>query len=211
MRLLAALHLVAIGESRGGVSPPRAPKTVLEPLDSHGFRCSAADIEEPPIGEERWIGSANPGQPLSCSLGPSAQALELPTRPADQIGVDTQQRRSQLRSIEVAEVVDPARDVRIVRLSQIFQGLVAVMVKGPAPDGPADGLQRFRASRGHEAVRRDTALPKCSPCSESEPEKVERLVLEVAAPVRIFAVDDLRLLRMQDQLAGREAISKYTP
>src|ERR1019366_2909761 len=28
-------------ESRGGISPPRAPKTVREPLDSHGSRCSA--------------------------------------------------------------------------------------------------------------------------------------------------------------------------
>jgi hypothetical protein len=36
----------------------------------HGSRCSAADIEEPPMGEERWIGATNPGQPLSCSLGP---------------------------------------------------------------------------------------------------------------------------------------------
>ena len=29
------------GESRGGISPPRAPRTVREPLDSHGSRCSA--------------------------------------------------------------------------------------------------------------------------------------------------------------------------
>src|SRR5271155_1595734 len=28
-------------ESRGGISPPRAPRTVHEPLDSHGSRCPA--------------------------------------------------------------------------------------------------------------------------------------------------------------------------
>jgi hypothetical protein len=28
-------------ESPGGISPPGAPKTVREPLDSHGSRCSA--------------------------------------------------------------------------------------------------------------------------------------------------------------------------
>src|SRR5262245_38302647 len=28
-------------ESRGGTSPPRAPRTVREPLDSYGSRCSA--------------------------------------------------------------------------------------------------------------------------------------------------------------------------
>jgi len=33
------------GERRG-IALPRAPKTVHEPLDSHGFRCSAADIQE---------------------------------------------------------------------------------------------------------------------------------------------------------------------
>ena len=33
-----------LGESREGISPPRAPKTVREPLDLHGFRCSASDI-----------------------------------------------------------------------------------------------------------------------------------------------------------------------
>ena len=28
-------------ESRGGISPPRAPRHVREPLDSYGSRCSA--------------------------------------------------------------------------------------------------------------------------------------------------------------------------
>jgi hypothetical protein len=36
-------------------------------------------------------------------------------------------------------------------------------------------------------------------------------VREVAAPVHILAVDDLRLLRMQHQLAGREAVRNRTP
>ena len=31
----------AFVESRGGISPPRAPRTVREPLDSYGSRCSA--------------------------------------------------------------------------------------------------------------------------------------------------------------------------
>src|SRR5271169_7253544 len=71
------------GESRGGISPPRAPKTVREPLDSHGFRCSASDIHEPPMSKEVWIGTANPSQPISCAFGSFAQALVLSARPAD--------------------------------------------------------------------------------------------------------------------------------
>ena len=122
-RFRARIQQWSLGESRGGVSPPRAPKTVREPLNSHGFRCSAADIEDPPMGKERWSDATNPRQPLFCSPGTTAQALELPSRPADQVGIDTQQRRSQLLAIEVAEVVYPAFDVRIVRLSQIFRDL----------------------------------------------------------------------------------------
>jgi hypothetical protein len=33
-------------------------------------------------------------------------------------------------------------------------------------------------------------------------------IREIAAPVRILAVDDLRLLGMQHQLAGRKAVGK---
>src|SRR3984893_1558330 len=46
---------------------------------------------------------------------------------------------------------------------------------------------------------------------EHKPEKVERLVRKVATAVRILAVDDLRLFRMQHQLAGREAILQRAP
>jgi hypothetical protein len=37
---IATPRLVAMDESPGGISPPGAPKTVREPLDSHGSRCS---------------------------------------------------------------------------------------------------------------------------------------------------------------------------
>ena len=42
-------------ESPGGVSPPGAPKTVREPLDSYGSRCSAAAMAYWPMGEELWL------------------------------------------------------------------------------------------------------------------------------------------------------------
>ena len=46
------------------------------------------------------------------------QPLELPARPADDIGINPLEGRAQLRPIEVAVVVDPAFDIRIVRLGQ---------------------------------------------------------------------------------------------
>ena len=44
LRKWRAAELNEKGESREGISPPRAPKTVREPLDLHGFRCSASDV-----------------------------------------------------------------------------------------------------------------------------------------------------------------------
>jgi hypothetical protein len=48
-------------ESRGGISPPRAPRTVREPLDSYGSRCSA-------IGTSN--GSASSTRLLPFPVGP---------------------------------------------------------------------------------------------------------------------------------------------
>src|ERR1700719_2759539 len=75
------------------------------------------------------MGTANALKPVSRSFGFVTQPLELPARPADDIGIDPLEGRTQVRPIEVAVVVDPAFDVRIVHLGQILQGLVAVMVK----------------------------------------------------------------------------------
>jgi len=54
---------------------------VHEPLDSHGSRCSAVAIAEPPVGEERWIDAAKPLKPVSRPFRLSAQPLELAARP----------------------------------------------------------------------------------------------------------------------------------
>src|SRR5215831_8216308 len=105
-----------------------------------------------------------------------AQPFELAARPADDIEIDPLQGRTQLGPIEVAVVIDPALNVRVVHLGQVLQGLVAAMMKRPPPDGLADDLQRLWAGGGQEAVRVDVTLPQRFPCSEIEAEKVERLV-----------------------------------
>src|SRR6516164_1959259 len=45
-------------ESPRGLSPPGAPRSVLEPLDSYGSRCSAVSMTELPVGEEYLIYAA---------------------------------------------------------------------------------------------------------------------------------------------------------
>src|SRR6266566_1384968 len=151
------------------------------------------------------------GKPVSRPFGLETQPFVLTARPADDIEIDPLQGRTQLRPIEVAVVVDPALNARVVHLGQFLQGLVAAMMKRPPPDCLADGLQRLWADGRQEAVRKDMPFPHRFPRSEIEAEKVERLVRKISTPVRILAVDDLRLLGMQHQLAGREAVSKCTP
>src|SRR4051794_18982456 len=58
---LGSGHKSDRGESRRGISPPRAPRTVREPLDSYGSRCSAVGPQRlhptagaPPIAGWPW-------------------------------------------------------------------------------------------------------------------------------------------------------------
>src|SRR5262249_3439074 len=83
-----------------------------------------------------------------------------------------------------------------------------------ATDVAADALQRRRAGGGLETVCEDAPLrlhPHDLSGPELEAEKVEVDVGEVASPIHILAVDDLRLLRMENELAGRKAVRNRTP
>ena len=133
--------------------------------------------------------------------GLPTQPLELAARPADDIEIDPLQGRTQLRLIKVAVVVDA--NARVVHLGQVLQGLVAAMMQRPAPNCSADGRQRLRTGGGQEARKGMTSPSQCFSRSKCESEEVERLVRKVATAVRIPAVDDLCLLGMQHQLAGR--------
>jgi hypothetical protein len=65
------------------------------------------------------------------------------------------------------------------------------------------------AGRKHAKARRP--LPNAFLARNVNPRKSSDWFGKVAAPVRILAVDDLRLLRMQHQLAGRKAILQRAP
>ena len=122
---------------------------------SHGSRCSAVSMAQLPMSEERWICAAKPSKPVSRPFGLATQPFEFAARPADDIEVNPRQGRTQLRSVEVAVVVDPASNARVAYPGQIWQGFVAAMMKRPAPDRPTDERQRLRAGSGLEAVRED--------------------------------------------------------
>src|ERR1700745_1994909 len=166
------------------------------------------------MSKECWVGPAYPVEPISRALGLVTHPLELAAHPPDDISIDPLQGRTHLRLIEVAVVGDPAADARVVHLGQFGQGFVVAMMKRPAADFPADARQCLRASGGLETVSEDASVPlhpHYLSGSKLEAEKVKVDVGKVAAPVDILAVDDLRLLRMQHQLAGRQAVGHRAP
>src|ERR1700751_4642327 len=166
------------------------------------------------MSKECWVGPAYPVEPISRALGLVAHPLELAAYPPDDISIDPVQGRTQLRLIEVAVVDDPAADARVVHLGQFGQGLVAAMMKRPAADIAADARQCLRADGGLETVREDASVrlhPHDLSGSKLEAEKVKVDVGKVAAPVDILTVDDLCLLRMQHQLAVRQAVGNRAP
>src|SRR5262245_55584752 len=166
------------------------------------------------MGEEASVRPAQPLEPIPCTLGLVAHPLELAASPPDDIGIDPLQGWTQLRLVEMAVVVDPAATARIVHLGQVLQGLVTAMMKRPAPNGPTDGRQRLRAGRGLEAVRKGPLFPLSRhrlAGSKLTAEKVERDAGKVSAPVGILAIDDLRLLGMQHQLARCEPLRQRVP
>jgi hypothetical protein len=80
------------------------------------------------MSKEHWVSTGQPVKPISRTFGLVAHPFELARRPPDDIGIDPFQVQAQLRPIEVAVVVDPAADARIVHLGQLSQGLVATVM-----------------------------------------------------------------------------------
>jgi len=60
-------------------------------------------------------------------------------------------------------------------------------------------------------VSAETTVPDRFPRPKHVAEKVEGLVRKITTSVPILAIDEFRLLRIENQLAGRKAILQRTP
>src|SRR6202790_4278828 len=163
------------------------------------------------MGKQGRVGADDPSEPHPCPLGPGPERLVLVAAPADQVGVYPPQGAAESRPIEVAVVVDPALDVRIEHPCQILQGLVASSVECPPTNRLPYCLQRLWTSRGQERDTELTRAPDSRPRTKLVSEKVERLDRIISLTVSIPAVDELRLLRMQNQPAGPETAFQGAP
>ena len=81
------------------------------------------------MGKEYWIRAAQPIEPIPRALGPMDHPLVFAATPSNDIGIDPFQGWTQLRRIEVAVVVDPVPDARVVHRGQIAEGFVAAVMK----------------------------------------------------------------------------------
>jgi hypothetical protein len=88
------------------------------------------------------MGTAKPRKPVSRPFGLVTQPLELPARPADDIDIDPLEGRAQLRPIEVAVVVDPAFDIRVVRLGHPRDTRPERSLAGPKSCSAASSVPR---------------------------------------------------------------------
>jgi hypothetical protein len=186
-------------------------RTGHDTLASSGSHCSAAAIEQAPVGEQPCLAARNALQPVDGPRPVPVQGLELPTGPSRQDDIDVPQGRVERRRVEPTIVVDPAPDVRVEHPRQIVQRLVTALLKGPAAHGLTDRLESFVADGRTE---RDADLPSPSarqPRPESIAEEVELLVGIVATSVIILAIDDFRLLRMEFQSAALQSCSDGLP
>jgi len=88
---------------------------------------------------------------------------------------------------------------------------VAPSMQRPSPDRLPDSFQRLRTGCRQERDRVFVTAPYRLPRPERIAEKVERLVWKFATPGRVLAVDELRLLRVQSELAGCKSDPQATP
>ena len=105
------------------------------------------------------------------------------------------------RSVVAAVVVHPASDDRVEHAGEVLMALIASQMQLPTPYLIAYCLGRLVAYRWIEAIEAFTPVAFDPSRLKGKTQKVE-LHMGISPPATIIpAVDDLRLLRMQLQLA----------
>src|SRR5271170_4695979 len=142
---------------------------------------------------------------MGCVGDMTAEPFILPTCPAYQGTLQVSENWGQRRPIESTIVVHPAAYRGIHQTCQVFQRLV-VSCGGqpPVTNGRPDRLARLVTHPGKEAHERLPPVVLGPPRPKRVAQKVELDVLVLVLPVAVLTVDDLGLLRMKFQTAGRQ-------
>ena len=195
-------------ESREGISPSRAPRTVREPLSSYGSQRSAVCVEKRPMGEQSRRGFRNSGEPEPRLPRSLPEAFELPHHPSVQMGVDQTKRRNERRFVKASEVTNPPLNLAIEHTGQIDEPLVAAPLQAPVSHPTPERLQCLGTCCRKIGYAIQSSAPDCQPRLESVAEEVECNRRVTSLPIGILAVDDLRLLRVERQTRSEEHTSE---
>src|SRR5216683_1331886 len=188
------------GESAGGISPPAARRTGLEPLGSSGSRRPAIrTCAESPVREQAGRSVGDLGQPCHRTPFPALEPFIFPASPPHQVPVEPPEEAEQLGLVEAPVIVDPPLHDAVEHLRKVVQGFVTALGPVPGADLRSHGLDRVLADRREEAHEMLPVLALGQPGTKRVPQERERRDLMIAAPVVVLAVNDARLVWMQFQ------------
>jgi hypothetical protein len=162
------------------------------------------------MGEESGLPLASSVQPVPGPGEPAPESLELLHGPSNEVLVDVARKGVQPGAIEGPVVVDPASDLGVDVLGEAGQVRSAAAFEVPVPDLLVHRLSRFPADgrvEAHEVA--PWSLDPAAP--EGVAEEVEAGVLEVPPAAAVFAVDDPRLVGVQPEAEGPEAVGDGGP
>src|SRR3954453_3584300 len=208
---ITARHASTFGEWRGGTSPSPSRRTVRDSPPSYGsHRPASGDRDKLPVCEQGRPVLLVPVEQLCSRGGLAPESFEFVHGPSDEMLVDAPHQGEQLGVVEDPVVVDPASHLGIDLLGDAGQVRARATVEVPGPDLLTLRLLRLTAHRWKEA--HEEAFPSTSQATpEGIAEEIEAGVLPVPSAVRVFAVHDLRLVRVQLQTQGSEPLGDRGP
>src|SRR6476619_3257475 len=190
------------GEWREGTSPSRSRRTVRDSRPSYGsHRPASGDRDQLPVGEQRGLPVFHDGQRLIRLTRLVSKSLVFVHDPSNEMVVDAPRQGEQLGVIEDPVIVDPASHLGIDSLRDAGQVRARATVEVPAPDLLTLRLLRLVAY-GRKKVHKEPAPSASQATPEGIAEEVETGVLRLPKPVRVLAIHDLRLHRVQLQTQG---------
>ena len=146
--------------------------------------------------------SSNAPQPVFRLSTMASQPFVFPYCPSDQSSVQMSQGLVKRRFIKAAIVVYPASDDRAEHPRQILQGFITSQVHFPSSRRLSHRLSCFITYCRREVYELFTPSVPRPPRPEGKTQKVKTCIGIITPTVIIFAVDNLRLLRVKLQSAS---------
>src|SRR4029077_5663760 len=182
-----------------GVSPRGPPRTVREPLDSYSSYGGNRTTLLLPQRKQVRLAVDDPKQPGPRTRAMMKQGLVFATRPANQRLADMPLDGPEHRRIETTVVVKPSAKLRVYFLGEFSNGFCCTKMQFPTTDLITDLPCRVVRDGWTEAAEQSSSTSSRLPGPKRKSQEVELLMRVTFLPIRVLAVDEPRLLRVQLQ------------